>query len=1063
MDILNAAQQGFVGQIRSVLDSGVDVDYVGPEGRTALRVASLNGHVGAIDALVRHGARVDLGDSQGRTALFFASLHGKVGAIEELVRHGATVDLASLSGKTALSAASWGGHIGAVDALVAHGATVNKVDNRGKTALMYASAKGGIEIINALLTAGANVDEVDTDGQTALFQASGHGNVRIFDALLAAGADVHRVDNQAQTLLFGAAEYGSLDAINALVAKHGVDVNHYDNQGQTALFSASKVTGNARAVSALLDAGAHVDHLDNQYQTALSLALRSHFRNYETIEALLTAVARIDHLDNQGRMALDRFRAFFEISGIPHGRQATMRDFLSARSYAFKTMMLRTSVSLKDYIVNIVVNDPFSNLGIREPFNISLDTFSDDGKMGMFFRYGRNTVVSIYFSGSMPRVAHLQATAPICTGDGRVIYTKRKHSGESHVYENSIDLGNDTEIELCHSLSTGYEKNWGCFGRTGPGNYFIVYSVIPLRIFKVEQGRICSELPAVQLGFAYENPPDRIVVKKEYPNFESIERMYTDERDSRGTSIFRGGTRGIKFGDEYLFVGHVTLHQEENGCFPSWLTHRNTDSRTTRRMYFMYFFTVRLGNGMFKISRMSSCFQPPSWKPFHKIIFPCGIARRTTDIVVSFGRDDSDCVITSYSEADVKTMLVPVHSWNEKNYVFHPNYASSLRQYRLPVRSTLGNILPTGRVGLVGTSPVSPDSDDRFNPAITNFGTQGNQFVTAWRKMNGSVQSWRGYNQVAMESCSLKIKRGKLVYKRESEMVEFQVGNTVVGGEDPRLITENGCPLLFVNDFDSNSNRRMYVHNLETDDSAMITHPFCHNISGNMEKNWGPFYVNGELLFVYSVEPLVVGTVGEGFQCPRQNSRLNIECELISSTETPENLANIFEANGLKMRGGTPGLLFDDKEYLFVGHAVQGDESRCFPDFTVQRSVNASDDPDWRKRYQKFYTAFFYTISKQGHDEWKIKRISCCSHFPEKRENFTKIHFPAGLAKANLGGEFEDAFIVSFGEKDMYGGFCAVNRKFLNYVLRPVSEWDVHNYVVDVNYFKNIANIDPEF
>ena len=927
--------------------------------------------------------------------------------------------------------------------------------------LISAAQTGNIQAIAALLKSGANVNYASVvSGWTALFWAARRREGEAIAALVKAGANVKHADSKGRTALFSAALYGRVEAIAALV-KAGANVNHAGNDGQTALFEAA-YKGEVGAIAALVKAGANANQADDYGRTALFEAART--EKIEAIAALVKAGANVNHADNDSETALSRFGSNMKVKETLIRLGATFGDMQSPTLGGFSN---GSNISLTDYIVHTV--DAQTDLGKRKPYNISLDTFSDDLKMGMFFRYGSDTVVSISFAvGGWPVVRHLQAQAPICAGDGRVIYTKTKYTGESHVYENSIDLAPETEIELCHSLSSGYEKNWGCFGRTGQAgdSYFIVYSVIPLRIFQVSNRRDCVELPAVEVGYAFENPPDKMVVKKEYPNFEAIERMFVDERDWRGTSIFRGGTRGIDFGvGEYLFVGHITLHKENHGCFPSWFVQRNAANNSNYgRMYFMYFFTVRFVNGMFKLSRMSSCFQPPSVQTFHKIVFPCGIARRGTDIVVSFGRDDSDCLITSYSAENVSTMLAPVQFWNENNYVFHPNYASSLRRAGsisrpAPERSILRTIMPRGRVGLTGTSP---DSDGCFNPAITNIGTAGgDKFLTAWRKLNGSVQSWKGYNQVAMEACSLKIKEGRLVYTRDSEIIEFQAGTTTVGGEDPRLLTENGCPLVMVNDFDSDGNRRMYLHNLSTDDSAMTIHPFCHNISGKKEKNWGPFYVDGELHFVYDVDPLVVGKVDGGrFQCPQQTP-VNIPCTKVSTRSTDANLDQIFKANGLMMRGGTPGLPLGDGEYLFVGHAVQ-EADHCFPDFTVQRSVNASDEPDWRKEYPKFYTAFFYTIGKDGGDDWVVKRLSCCSHLPKKRENFTKIHFPSGLAKANLGGEFADAFIVSFGEKDVYGGFCALNRRFLNYVLRPVSEWNVNNYVVDVNYFASIAVIDPE-
>lgn len=68
-----------------------------------------------------------------------------------------------------------------------------------------------------------------------------------------------------------------------------------------------------------------------------------------------------------------------------------------------------------------------------------------------------------------------------------------------------------------------------------------------------------------------------------------------------------------------------------------------------------------------------------------------------------------------------------------------------------------------------------------------------------------------------MEACSLQILGGKLVYKMESERVNFEVGERPTGGENPRLVVYNNCPLLLINNLNSSNKRNMYIHNLETD------------------------------------------------------------------------------------------------------------------------------------------------------------------------------------------------------------------------------------------------------
>lgn len=299
-----------------------------------------------------------------------------------------------------------------------------------------------------------------------------------------------------------------------------------------------------------------------------------------------------------------------------------------------------------------------------------------------------------------------------------------------------------------------------------------MYSIFPLRIIEVRNGSECTEVQSVL---------------RDYPNFDRIEKLWVDEKYSRNTSIFRGGSRGIQFGvGEYLFVGHATL--SDKTCFPHWFVQKHSDRSAYSRMYFMFFYTIKYVNGSFSVSRISSCFQPPSGNSFHKIIFPAGIARRgvSDEVVVSFGRDDSDCLITSYSNDDLDTLFLPVGEWTYKNVVFHPNYVTSiLRSFKTrhtkprdSVRKSLWNSLgmiesqsrSSKRMGLTGTSP---ESNGLFNPSIS--GSSSGRFVTAWRRFTGNVRDWDGQNAVSIEAGTLVMDRGLLRYKRESQAYEFQV------------------------------------------------------------------------------------------------------------------------------------------------------------------------------------------------------------------------------------------------------------------------------------------------
>lgn len=907
--------------------------------------------------------------------------------------------------------------------------------------LIRAAIAGDNGLINSLVSRGTDVNSRRTqDGATALHLAVSHKHYNTVRLLVSRGANVNSVDKDELTPLHYAAQDGLeshvLLLINVLSA-----VDAIDKDGETPLHLAASF-GRLGTVKILLSFGAIYNKMDHSLKTPVDHA---QIRGHHHIVRHINAFANQQH------------------------QQQIPRPNLGATNEIDSNILLE-SQSFRDHIQSAVrLRFPSVDPSIK-PYNLSLDSWQDDKKMGMFCRYGPKNVASVYYKDGGVHVGYLSGEAPICAGEGRVIYSRG-----GKVYENGIDL-EGPETPLCLGPSSAYEKNWGCFKRTAgrPGDYFIVHSLNPLRIFQVKGSTNCREVPVVseQNSYDYPNAPR---VKPVYPNLEAIERLFIDNRDGPGywynTGIFRGATRGIEFGEEYLFVGHVTLHQ--NGrCFPNWYTQKwheymNSNRRLYGKMYFMFFYTISFANDTFSISRMSSCFQPPSKDGPWKIVFPAGIARANDDqIVISYGQNDDDCRVAFYREDEVNAMLAPVDTWHPNNYVFHPHYANSLRGSKPQESSRFSMMFPKKGMGLIATSPVT---DKLFNPAITNG--PGGKFLTAWRKFdgpNGNVTNWKGYNWVSLESCSLEVKDRKLVYSTLTNPIEFKVGTTTIGGEDPRLIFENNCPLLFINDLDSTRNLRgpgpkharlMYVHNLNTDEHTHTIHPFCHNISKDFEKNWGPFYVQGDLHFVYSVDPLSVVKV-RGNGCPTSKVE-TVLCEKPSVSQTPANLKEIFVTNDIHMRGGTPGVKLSSDEYLFVGHAVAvvGGDKKCFPDYIIQRNIDKGDDED-AKKYNKQYTAFFYTV-KRAWGRFRLNRISCCSHFPGGRENFSKIVFPAGLAKANLGGNFEDAFIVSFGVKDTHGVFCALNRQFLDFVLRPVKHWDTQNYVVDVNYFQNVADLSP--
>lgn len=61
-----------LGLVRQLLDSGADVNAVGPHGMTALHMAAIDGNTETARLLLAHGADPNVRDEQHKTALDYA-------------------------------------------------------------------------------------------------------------------------------------------------------------------------------------------------------------------------------------------------------------------------------------------------------------------------------------------------------------------------------------------------------------------------------------------------------------------------------------------------------------------------------------------------------------------------------------------------------------------------------------------------------------------------------------------------------------------------------------------------------------------------------------------------------------------------------------------------------------------------------------------------------------------------------------------------------------------------------------------------------------------------------
>lgn len=153
-----------------LIDNGININFQGPQGNTALMYASGWGvatrNPERAKLLLDKGAKVNLQNKKGETALMMAANRGYVETARLLIDRGANLELKDAQGRTALMNAS--------------AATIDLRDNNSDFP----------ELVKLLLDRGANINAKDKNNSTALSLAKKNGHKKIVALLTAKGGKI---------------------------------------------------------------------------------------------------------------------------------------------------------------------------------------------------------------------------------------------------------------------------------------------------------------------------------------------------------------------------------------------------------------------------------------------------------------------------------------------------------------------------------------------------------------------------------------------------------------------------------------------------------------------------------------------------------------------------------------------------------------------------------------------------------------------------------------------------------------------------------------------------------
>jgi len=191
--LLDAAENGDLGAIRSLVATGADLDGPDRHGRTPILLAAMGRHYEIVRLLAEHGADIDRQDRICLNPFLLGCTTGDLALVRLMLDAGADLARVTRFGGNGITPASEKGFLEIVEELLARtDINVNHTNWVGWTPLIEAIIlnDGGPRqqrIVALLLEHGADPLMTDKYGVTPRQLAERHGHAEIAAMLLAAG------------------------------------------------------------------------------------------------------------------------------------------------------------------------------------------------------------------------------------------------------------------------------------------------------------------------------------------------------------------------------------------------------------------------------------------------------------------------------------------------------------------------------------------------------------------------------------------------------------------------------------------------------------------------------------------------------------------------------------------------------------------------------------------------------------------------------------------------------------------------------------------------------------
>lgn len=308
-ELLKEVFSGNKEGIKRLLNSGVDVNYMGEMGQAPIHAAMQYGDIEDVKLLLQHGADVKLKDENGESPIHYAMWYKNVEYFKMLLDRGADINSKGNNGFTPLHYSALYDKIEFASFLVDKGADVNVKNDEGKRPIDLSYFRSNNSMNKFLLSSGSeNVEHNHRNkhGDTKLHIAIKRYQLDNVKYLLDMGADINTKDGNGKTPLHIASSQMTntdryeRESLVKFLLDRGADTNSRDDNGKTPLYYSSNYdlktyynfrndpTSRSRtvipdcngldvldAMKLLVERGADINPIDNEGRTPLHYIVRN--------------------------------------------------------------------------------------------------------------------------------------------------------------------------------------------------------------------------------------------------------------------------------------------------------------------------------------------------------------------------------------------------------------------------------------------------------------------------------------------------------------------------------------------------------------------------------------------------------------------------------------------------------------------------------------------------------------------------------------------------------------------------------------------------------------------